>query len=69
MHGIPVSEKHCGIKSDGICAVGLLNTMVYRLAVLIFNRLSSSHNLFHFRKSYFQWRVYWNFDHWSLFSV
>jgi len=54
MRGIPVSEKHCGIKSDGICAVGLLNTMVYRLAVLIFNRLSSSHNLFHFRKSYFQ---------------
>jgi len=49
MRGIPVSEKYRGTKSDGIIYRGLAkNTAVYRPAVLISNKLSSSYNLFHF---------------------
>jgi len=49
MRGIPISEKYRGIKSDGIIYRGLGKyTAVYYSAVLIFNKLSSRHNLFHF---------------------
>jgi len=48
MRDIHLSENYRGIKVTVLYTVGLLNTAVYRTAVLIFNKLSSWHNLFHF---------------------